>query len=46
LDIDNNASERAMRPVAVGRRNYMFFGSDNGGRTAAVFYSRAHAADY
>lgn len=39
LDIDNNAAERAMRPVALGRRNYMFFGSDNGGRTAAVFYS-------
>lgn len=39
LDIDNNSAERAMRPVAVGRRNYMFFGSDNGGRTAAVFYS-------
>lgn len=39
LDIDNNAAERAMRPVAIGRRNYMFFGSDKGGRTAAVFYS-------
>lgn len=39
LDIDNNSAERAMRPVAMGRRNYMFFGSDNGGRTAAVFYS-------
>ena len=34
-----DASERAMRPVAMGRRNYMFFGSDNGGRTAPVFYS-------
>ena len=39
LDIDNNSAERAMRPIAVGRRNYMFFGSDNGGRTAAVLYS-------
>jgi transposase len=39
LDIDNNSAERAMRPIAVGRRNYMFFGSDNGGHTAAVLYS-------
>ena len=39
LDIDNNASERDLRPIATGRRNYTFFGSDNGGRTAAVLYS-------
>ena len=39
LTIDNNAAERAMRPVAVGRKNYMFFGSDNGGHTAAALYS-------
>jgi len=39
LDIDNNSAERAVRPVAVGRKNYMFFGSDNGGHTAAVLYS-------
>ena len=39
LDIDNNAAERAERPIAVGRKNYLFFGSDNGGRTAAVLYS-------
>jgi len=39
LDIDNNSAERAMRPVALGRKNYTFFGSDNGGRNAAVFYS-------
>jgi transposase len=39
LDIDNNASERDLRPVVLGRVNYMFFGSDNGGHTAAVLYS-------
>ena len=39
LGIDNNNAERAVRPVAVGRNNYMFFGSDNGGHTAAVLYS-------
>jgi len=44
LDIDNNAAERAERPVAIGRKNYMFFGSDNGGRTAAVLYSLVASA--
>ncbi len=36
LEIDNNGAERSLRGVAVGRKNWMFFGSDNGGRTAAV----------
>jgi transposase len=36
LEIDNNAAERAQRGIAVGRNNWTFFGSDNGGRTAAV----------
>ena len=39
LEIDNNATERAIRGVAVGRNNWMFFGSDNGGHTAAVLRS-------
>jgi transposase len=39
LEIDNNASERALRTVAVGRKNYLFAGSDAGGRAAAVLYS-------
>jgi hypothetical protein len=39
LQIDNNASERALRAVAVGRKNYLFAGSDAGGRTAAVLYT-------
>ena len=39
LEIDNNGAERSLRGVAVGRRNWMFFGSDNGGRTAAFLTS-------
>jgi len=39
LNIDNNASERALRAVAVGRKNWLFAGSDTGGRTAAVLYT-------
>jgi transposase len=50
LNIDNNASERALRAVAVGRRNWLFAGSDSGGRTAAVLYTmtqtcRRHGLD-
>jgi hypothetical protein len=41
LAIDNYASERALRAVAVGRKNYLFAGSDAGGRSAAVLYSAA-----
>jgi transposase len=36
LEIDNNAAERTARGIAVGRNNWTFFGSDNGGKTAAV----------
>src|SRR5262249_6293564 len=39
LAIDTNASERALRAVAVGRKNSLFAGSDAGGRSAAVLYS-------
>jgi hypothetical protein len=39
LEIDNGATERALRGVAVGRNNWMFFGSDQGGTTAAVLRS-------
>src|SRR3954469_2019145 len=39
LAIDNNASERALRAVTVGRKNYLFAGSDAGGKSAAVLYS-------
>jgi transposase len=39
LEIDNTGAERSLRSVAVGRKNWMFLGSDNGGRTAAVLSS-------
>jgi transposase len=39
LEIDNNAAERALRPVALGRKNYLFAGSDAGGERAAAMYS-------
>jgi transposase len=39
LEIDNNGAERSLRGIAVGRKNWTFLGSDNGGRTAAVLTS-------
>jgi transposase len=39
LEIDNNAAERALRAVALGRKNYLFAGSDTGGQRAAAMYS-------
>ncbi len=39
LPIDNNGTERSLRSFAVGRNNWTFFGSDNGGKTAAVLCS-------
>ncbi|MGB8010631.1 MAG: IS66 family transposase [Terriglobales bacterium] len=39
LEIDNSAAERALRAVALGRKNYLFAGSDSGGERAAAIYS-------
>ena len=39
IEIDNNAAERALRAVALGRKNYLFCGSDAGGERAAAIYS-------
>jgi transposase len=39
IEIDNSAAERALRAVALGRKNYLFAGSDRGGDRAATFYS-------
>lgn len=39
IEIDNNAAERALRAVAIGRKNYLFAGSDSGGERAAAIYS-------
>jgi len=44
FSIDNNVAERLMRPIAVGRKNWLFFGSDNGGRTAAILFTIAQSA--
>ena len=39
VEIDNNAAERALRSVALGRKNYLFAGADCGGDRAAAIYS-------
>ncbi|MCA2702939.1 MAG: IS66 family transposase [Cytophagales bacterium] len=39
LEVDNNLIENAIRPVAIGRKNYLFAGSHNGARRAAMLYS-------
>ena len=39
IEIDNNAAERALRCVALGRKNFLFTGSDAGGDRAAALYS-------
>jgi len=39
LEMTNNAAERAIRPLALGRRNWTFAGSDAGGDRAAAFYT-------
>jgi transposase len=44
LALDNNPAERALRGVAIGRKNYLFAGSDAGGRRAAALYSLIESA--
>lgn len=44
LRIDNNVIERLLRPVAIGRKNYLFFGSEKGGQTAATLYTLVQSA--
>ena len=39
VEMANNAAERALRAVALGRKNYLFAGSDSGGERAAAIYS-------
>ena len=39
LEMSNNAAERAIRPLTLGRRNWTFLGSDSGGERAAVFFT-------
>ena len=50
IPIDNNLAERMMKPIAVGRRSYMFAGSDSAAKRSATFYtwvetSRLHGVD-
>ena len=44
LEMTNNAAERAIRPLALGRKNYPFAGSDEGGRRAAIMYTLIETA--
>ena len=44
LEMSNNAAERAIRPLALGRKNYLFAGSDSGGRRAAILYTLIQTA--
>ena len=42
--LDNNAAERSMRPMTLGRKNWLFAGSDAGGERAAAIYSLTETA--
>ena len=44
LELDNNTAERAMRSIALGRKNYLFMGSERGGKSAAIAYSLIETA--
>ena len=44
IEIDNNAAERALRVVAVGQKNWLFAGSDEGGKAAADIYTVIESA--
>jgi len=44
IEIDNNAAERALRGVALGRNNFLFMGSDADGERAAAMYSLVETA--
>ena len=44
LEADNNSAERSMRCVALGRKNYLFMGSERGGQSAAIAYTLIETA--
>ena len=44
LELDNNTAERAMRGVALGRKNWLFAGSEGGGKAAAIAYTLIETA--
>ena len=39
LELDNNTAERAVKPVAIGRKNWMFAGSEGGGKAMAIAFT-------
>ena len=39
IEVDNNIAENALRLVSLGRKNFLFFGSDHGGERGALLYS-------
>ncbi len=44
LEADNNGAERALKPVALGRKNFLFVGSEGGGKSAAIAYTLIESA--
>ena len=44
LELDNNTAERSMRPIALGRKNYLFMSSEGGGKAAAIAYTLIETA--
>ena len=44
LAVDNNSAERAMKPVAIGRKNWMFAGSEGGGKAMAIAFTLIETA--
>ena len=44
LELDNNSAERAIKPIALGRKNYLFMGSEGGGKAAAIAYTLIETA--
>ena len=44
LELDNNTAERAMKPVAIGRKNWMFAGSQRGGNSMAIAFTLIETA--
>ena len=41
---DNNTAEQSMKPIALGRKNYLFVGSEGGGKSAAIAYTLVETA--
>ena len=44
LEADNNSAERSMKPIALGRKNSLFVGSEGGGKSAAIAYTLIETA--